>query len=280
MGKSNGSIAIRNKMGNELFFNELCLENDLKTYSIIENLTRCYLRLKDENFSVCRIDVETKEKLLNYLKNIPGVAEKTITSFFYSFFRAPFEIDDRFDETADDFLAHDLVYNNEQATGLTWAYVFDTLAISLLTDEKWDCANLEVSDRANSDKKIIIHHVSTVKNIEELRLWLDSHKECILLKTSISPIDKRCSLRDDHGKDILQDFWNNIRKSEYVEECINSLPYNRGYNKFIKTVKPNGIIELVLNWTDKRVGMVLQTTGRNIRETQKIAEILSERYSK
>lgn len=267
-------------MTNEVFFNELCLKNDFKDYSIIENLKKCYLRLKSENFSVCRIDYELKENLLNYLNGIPGVSRKTITDFFYSFFREPFEKSDMTDEEIEKFLGHKIFFNNEQAIGLTWAYCFDTLAISLLTNSKWDCSNLFANDWADSNKDVNVHHASTEKNIDELQLWIESLKECRLLKTSISPKDKKCNLRDDHGKDELQKFWNKIKNCEYIEKCINSLPYNSDCHRFIKSVKQKGIIELVLNWTDKGFGMVVQTTGRSIRESLKIADIISERYSK
>ena len=41
---------------------------------------------------------------------------------------------------------------------------------------------------------------------------------------------------------------------------------------------PDGIIELVLTWTDEGFGMVAQTTGRNLRETEAIGRILAEDF--
>ena len=37
-------------------------------------------------------------------------------------------------------------------------------------------------------------------------------------------------------------------------------------------------IEIVLPWTDKGYGIVVKTTGRTIRETQKIAQIIEEEF--
>ena len=42
---------------------------------------------------------------------------------------------------------------------------------------------------------------------------------------------------------------------------------------------PNGLIEIVLPHTDKGLGLIVQTTGRNIRETEKIAEIIKNRFN-
>ena len=79
---------------------------------------------------------------------------------------------------------------------------------------------------------------------------------------------------------MLKDFWNKLKNCEYVESCINSLPFNSFDKELIRDVKPNGQIELVLYWTDKGLGMVIQTTGRNYRETKKISDIIAEKYSK
>ena len=97
--------------------------------------------------------------------------------------------------------------------------------------------------------------------------------------SSILPENKKIHVRDDHGVDVLKDFWNKIKKCEYVEACINSIPFNSHDRKLIKTVKPNGEIELVLYWTDKGLGICIKTTGRNFRGTQRIAEILETKYS-
>lgn len=56
------------------------------------------------------------------------------------------------------------------------------------------------------------------------------------------------------------------------------MPFNSANRHFIHAVKEDGIIEIVLPWTDKGLGVVVKTTGKNRRETEKIAEILKEEY--
>ena len=87
----------------------------------------------------------------------------------------------------------------------------------------------------------------------------------------------------------IDSFWEQIRHrlafarrlchSPYVVEIVNSIPYNPHESLFIRTVKDNGLIEIVLTNTDKGLGLVLQSTGRNMQETQEIAKILEEQYS-
>lgn len=69
-----------------------------------------------------------------------------------------------------------------------------------------------------------------------------------------------------------------IVKCKYVEKIVNSLPFNPHDRNFIRKVKEDGLVEIVMIWTDRKYGMVIKTTGRNIRETRKIAQIIQEKY--
>ena len=267
-------------MQNEIFFNELCLNNKQNDYSVLTNLKECYQKLKSENFSVCRVDEETKRNVLDYLKGISGVSQTVITGFFFAFFHTPFEKNDISEETEDKFLQHDLYYAGQKATGLQWAYTYDTLAFSLLTNKQWDRDSVVVTEKTEPEKEISIHHAATVANIESQKEWIESLQEIVLVKTNLLPKQKKFSVRADHGTDVLKDFWNKIKNCEYIESCINSLPFNSFDKELIRNINPNGQIELVLYWTDKGLGMVIQTTGRNYRETKEIADILTEKYSK
>ena len=49
---------------------------------------------------------------------------------------------------------------------------------------------------------------------------------------------------------------------------------------YIDKIKPGGTIDIVLFWTDRGLSMRVKTTGRNIQETQAIADILKRKYSR
>lgn len=76
----------------------------------------------------------------------------------------------------------------------------------------------------------------------------------------------------------MLDFSRRLVQSPYVVAVVNSLPYNPAAGNFIRRVHPDGKIELVLVWTDAGLGLVVQSTGRNLRETQAIAEILKDQF--
>ncbi|MCT7957937.1 putative CRISPR-associated protein [Laspinema palackyanum] len=93
------------------------------------------------------------------------------------------------------------------------------------------------------------------------------------------PTRKPISLRDDHGKDVLDAFAKKIRRSPYVKQIINSLPFNSSLKTPIRRTYSNGIVEFVLTWTDKGYGLCIQTTGRNLAETNTIALHLQKEFT-
>lgn len=92
------------------------------------------------------------------------------------------------------------------------------------------------------------------------------------------PERKSISLRDDHGKDVLLKFSKKICRSPYVRKVINSLPFNPKQINPILNTTPSGIVEFVLTWTDKGFGVCIQTTGRNLAETNTIALHLQKEF--
>jgi len=81
-----------------------------------------------------------------------------------------------------------------------------------------------------------------------------------------------------HGNDKLQAFSERIVNSPYVVEVLDSLPYNPRGNKFIRSADEDGTLEIVLYKDDRGLGLRIKTTGRNLRETLKIGEILEQKY--
>lgn len=99
-----------------------------------------------------------------------------------------------------------------------------------------------------------------------------------LRRSSKRPEEKSIQLRKDHGIEILKHWAKRLVNNPYVEEIVNSLPFNSRTTNSIKKVYDNGLIELVLTKTDAGYGMVVKTTGTNKKETVEIAGILLERY--
>ncbi|MEX6778708.1 putative CRISPR-associated protein [Limnospira fusiformis] len=117
---------------------------------------------------------------------------------------------------------------------------------------------------------------------ERSRLQFAKQETAILAlipQDDTKPEAKNISLRDDHGKDVLMAFSQKVRRSPYVKNIVNSLPFNSQQKTPIRRTYPNGIVEFVLTWTDAGYGICIQTTGRNLAETNTIAIHLKQEFS-
>lgn len=116
---------------------------------------------------------------------------------------------------------------------------------------------------------------------ERSRLQFAKQERSILAlipQDDTDPTRKPISLRDDSGKDVLEAFAKKIRRSPYVKQIINSLPFNSYLKTPIRRTYSNGIVEFVLTWTDEGYGLCIQTTGRNLTETNTIALHLQKEF--
>ena len=128
------------------------------------------------------------------------------------------------------------------------------------------------------DIDISVRNICTERHVDIHIPQIQLDEEPELVESSLAVADKNISLRNDHGMDVLMDFSKRLLRCPYVIGIVNSLPFNPHERKFIKEVRNNGLIEIVLPWTDEGYGIVVRTTGRTIQETKRISEIIDERY--
>ncbi|MFP4255145.1 MAG: putative CRISPR-associated protein [Halothece sp.] len=147
---------------------------------------------------------------------------------------------------------------------------FDTRYFSTLLDEEIIENTSVVSLSATG---MLFHQRSRLQFQKQQTTLLS-----LVPKTDISPDEKAIHLREDHGKDILLKFAKKLIQSPYVTKIINSLPFNPYQNHPLRASKENGIIELVLTETDQGLGLCVQTTGRNSKETSAIAIHLVDQF--
>lgn len=256
----------------EVYANELSIkENTFDDYTNIKNLVDVYKGLKENGISSCRV---SNEILIDMVRKIDSDPQKrNVLNFIYAFFHAPYDSDRELQYYADEYLSHQWTYGDNECVGLAYSYITDSLSISCCASE-WKYV---VVIRRDSEQ-VSVRNVSEKSHLDEYISWLEDLREVQIIRTPLDKTEKRIHLRDDHGKDVLFDFSKKLCASEYVTEVINSLPFNSKERKFIRRVFPDGKIECVLCWTDKGYGLVIQTTGRNLRETERIAEILKEEF--
>lgn len=258
----------------EIFVNELSVSRKVfANYKNIINLKEVYNKLVQNEVTACRISSEDYSNILSWLQEDPE--KRNLLYFFISFFHAPYESCSNIDDSQEEYYSHDWSCNGTNCFGLAMSYLLDSISLS------FDSNTWKEIVRINKDTDIIeVRNISEGSHVDFYKHWFGEQKNVELVLTTVSPNEKRIKLRDDHGQDILKEFSKRLIKSPYVIEIINSLPFNNKEKRFIHQIKENGIIECVLCWTDAGYGLVIRTTGRNKKETEKIAEILKEEYSK
>lgn len=256
----------------DLFFNELSIEGkESISRSALSMLVEAYRALLKYNITTCRIDPVDNIKLFQMIHNMPD--SLNITNFYFSFFRPPYE-SETVEKEQDEYYNYNWSYRGKNCIGLALASILDSAGLSILETE-WNIAFIHLMKNDSIDA---VRNICTKEHVDIHIPQIQLKEKPELIESELLFEDKKISLRDDHGKDILLDFSKRLVRCPYVIGVINSLPFNPYERRFIKRVYSDGLIEIVLPWTDEGYGVVVKTTGRNIRETEKIGEIINEKY--
>lgn len=256
----------------ELYFNELSIKHiHSLDYAVAAKISEVYNTLKEYDVSTCRIDIKDNEKLFAMISELPHSIN--IKNFYYSFFKLPFENEEVVNKE-DKYYEHNWQYKDTDCFGLAITYLMDSISYSIYQDE-WNEYIVTICKDGQEEK---IRNISTKEHIVLHFSNLEDEINIDLLECEIHYSQKRIHLRDDHGIDKLKEFSKKLVHSPYVVEVVNSLPYNSHRKKFIKDIKEDGLVEIVLPWTDQGLGIVVRTTGRSKKETNKIAKLLEEKY--
>jgi len=164
--------------------------------------------------------------------------------------------------------------------GFTAAYLLDTIVISLHTHPKWEKYSYVIRNAQDERETGEILNVVTPESSETdvIHLFIEQRTPLNLEKCNIEPERKSCKFRDDHGIDKLTLLWKRLRNCEFIISAINSLEFNPNGKEFIETCFDDGKIHIRLVDSDAGYGMVIQTTGKNKRETTAIGEIIMQKY--
>lgn len=162
--------------------------------------------------------------------------------------------------------------------GLTAAYLYDTLSISLQSGPAWTKNLLEIIVEANKTRTI--EQVNNVFSREcfavaAIKSIVENLGELNLQETQIAIKDKKIHLTSHHGQRELKALWSKLKNSPYVIEAF-SIEW--GGKRFIRKTFANGAIEIVDTGNDKGYALLVQTTGTSLRETDAIADKLKDGY--
>lgn len=256
----------------DLFFNELSIKNkESIENNIITPIVEAYKELIKYNVTTCRISPDDCTKLFQMLGSLSNAVN--VKNFYFSFFRPPYESED-VERNQDEYYEHDWTYGGEACIGFALAFLLNSASFSIYSAD-WDSPTI---DFLKDGKSTNARNICTKEHVVFHALHLENQTEIELLECGMCASDKKIVLGNDHGKDVLEEFSQRLLRSPYLVGVVNSLPYNPYERKFIRKIREGGLIEIVLPWTDEGYGLVVKSTGRTIRETKRIAEIIEEEF--
>lgn len=281
----------------ELIFNELSIEplaenvftaNDrMMTFAqAVGEARKNGFNIIRSNFFAYQIQLTANYTFNDWLinKQIP----QEYRDLLYGMITPPFineddeEIEDQYLES--NYFFEDVVnnYYKKECLGLASAYLYETLSISFDSLSIWMQTQLQIIiETGQSTTTGNVFNVYSKASFEQQVIsdFVESISEIELQETELSPEDKNVRIADHHGIQELQQLCNQLKYSPYVTE-MRSMEWCRGRcNNFIKKCHRNGVIEIVLYKTERKYSLWVQSTGRTLRETEAIAELLEERYS-
>ncbi|HVX50467.1 MAG TPA: hypothetical protein VHB48_09920 [Chitinophagaceae bacterium] len=174
----------------------------------------------------------------------------------------------------------------EYCTGLATAYIKDKIALSLATAECWNTPKVRFKEIINEQLDTVDVEVCNITSEDHILDETVSNKlmysgEMKLDVCEVPFDDKPLTLSGDHhGNNKLEAFGKKILKNKYVCAVINNIDFTPQAIRFIKEINSDGTIAIVLYWENAGYGMMIQTTGRNYRETAEIAKILQNEFDR
>lgn len=277
----------------ELMYNELSVDalsanryaaNDkMKLFSetVAEARRRGFRNIRSHHDSH-QIQLTADYTLYDWLNN--GDVSKELRDNMYGMLILPF-IRDEDEQVVAGYVSADYYFEDAangiaktSCPGLAAAHLYETLSVSLQSSAAWIKNELEVRVEVNgtSTSKQVNNvfsrgcfDVATISGIVE------NLGNVVLDESPLAPDAKDIHLADHHGKKELKALWNRLKNNPYV---IAGRSTDFGGKRFIRKTSSDGVVEIVLVDSDKEYALWVQTTGRNLRETKAIAEILKDRY--
>lgn len=174
----------------------------------------------------------------------------------------------------------------KSAYGLSAACLHNSIGQNFCSCDFWE-QNKEYKIHAINDAgkekvyKVLSFSIPEDYETLEYKRWQAKTQPCNFRDCGLDQTQKQCKLSSDHhGNDVLKKFAKeSLFILPYIESVVTSLAYTPNSKTFVKELHyDTGRIEIVLKWTEKGYGMVIQTTARNDVELIQIGYELEKRF--
>jgi len=206
---------------------------------------------------------------------------KAYQDFFYSHFTCPHIDDSAIKEQID----HDrptILWTPKEipCVGLAAAYYTKTLAVSMDSDDFWRNVVFTLKVNGQNQRVLALAHKDDMENEAFIR-FVAEVKPTIIHMTEADPQLKPFNTcGDHHGKEELKRLWNRLKYNKYVEACLISIENHCFATDPILQCYNDGTIDIVDVSSDSGYSMKIQTTAKDIYETERVSAMLRENLSK
>lgn len=283
----------------KLAFNEVSfrpyVNSSQELYTNLESVLKIYEYLKKRygyKHILCPVNITQINVLqeINFLKWFEDLGPSQKNKILLLLLKRPY-IDEELGDNTEElnryyFESENPFIEQQYCHGLATAYISTLPSVSLPTHDIWKVDEIEFNrynDQMTDSEVVKAPNFSTgnIESYDAFIKYCEENYEIELEETPLSDEDKPIKLSGDHhGNKELEKLAKKMCRNEYVTGILNNLEFKSKSSRFIRKVKPNGIVEITMHWEDEGFGMAVQTTGKNLQETEKIAKILRDKFDK
>ena len=281
-----------------VYFNELTLdESAAQNVRLLRSFRKVWARFCEESKGIGKrilVDEKTLARLSDALYDGELRGDPELMQFVATVLNRPYCTTDKTwpEEIRDHFLGSEFSINisprrTEECRTLGWAYLNDSVTLGFESSHFWSSLVHRITESSleDEDRHLSVLCITKERHVNDplLQEWIASQRlpENISFPDAckLKPEEKKIHYRDDHGREILDEFARKLVRNKYVVAVVNSIPWQSRCDHFILSpVRPDGIVNVCLHWYDEGYGLAVQTTARGISQTALVAKLLEEEF--
>lgn len=139
---------------------------------------------------------------------------------------------------------------------------------------------LHKDERKNRNSAVLCMTMADDENHEMFVELMSSQDDLPVDVNNDDPEGKVNRFPHHHGSEESQEFAKQVANSKYVSKVLNSIDHKSGNKNFIHKIHDDGLIEIRMTWTERGLGIVVATTGKNKSQIAWIAKHLEKNYKR
>lgn len=276
-------------MSSAIYFNDLTLLRDEnRDVRLLSDFVKVWVSLSTASgVSLVRCDDETYVYAMHCIDKMRRGAA---ASLLRKSIRRPFEYDEMPEMSRDEFWGCEFYCSDgtcdlRECKALGWAISDESLAVGVCATEYWRRLSIpvRVTDVEGCVRETEALCVTLPDHMSDSRVasWCERTKAPIPLKTSLSVGEKKIAIHGDHhGNATMQNFAEQLLRSEYVIEVMSAEYQKSNSSPFINRVFVDGRIRLCMYWEDIHYQLIVKTTACNATQGEFVANSLAAQFDR